>query len=85
MTGFGRGSAVRGGLGIDVEIRSVNHRYADFILRLPREFYPLEDQIRSRLKIGRKGRLEVTVTLASPAAIPEVQSITCWQMSFAGC
>ena len=75
MTGFGRGSAVRGGLGIDVEIRSVNHRYADFILRLPREFYPLEDQIRSRLKNRvERGRLEVTVTLEEPpAAIPEVQ------------
>ncbi len=45
-------------------MRSVNHRYADFILRLPREFYLLEDKIRSFLKQKiERGRLEVTVTL----------------------
>lgn len=48
-------------------MRSVNHRYADFVLRLPRELYLLEDRIRSFLKQKvERGRLEVTVTLEEP-------------------
>lgn len=67
MTGFGRGISVRDGLEITVEMRSVNHRYTDFLLRLPRELGQLEEKIRFflREKIER-GRLEVTVTLGKP-------------------
>ncbi|HHX87591.1 MAG TPA: hypothetical protein GX693_05365, partial [Firmicutes bacterium] len=67
MTGFGRGSCVQNGFGITVEMRSVNHRYADFILRLPRELYLLEDKIRHLLQQEiERGRLEVSVTLEEP-------------------
>ncbi len=64
MTGFGRGSCVQHDFGITVEMRSVNHRYADFNLRLPRELYQWEDKIRTFLKqIIERGRVEVTVIL----------------------
>ena len=75
MTGFGCGSSVQGGLDITVEMRSVNHRYADFILRLPRELYQLEEKIRLLLKQKiKRGRLEVTVALGEP--IPGSRAIT---------
>lgn len=64
MTGYGRGSSSGFGITASVELRSVNHRYADFVLRIPRELYSLEDRIRRLLqeRIGR-GRIEAAVTL----------------------
>ena len=50
MTGYGRGSGSENGFECTVELRSVNHRYADFHLRMPRELYHLEDLIRNELQ-----------------------------------
>ncbi len=36
MTGFGRGTAVRNGREITVELRSVNSRYFEYSSRIPR-------------------------------------------------
>ena len=36
MTGFGRGTAVRNGREITVELRSVNSRYFEYSSRMPR-------------------------------------------------
>ena len=36
MTGFGRGTAVRSGREITVELRSVNSRYFEYSSRIPR-------------------------------------------------
>lgn len=69
MTGYGRGNCVAPTFSVTVELRSVNYRYADYFLRIPREFYIFEDRIRRLLqgKIGR-GRIEVNVTLHRSAA-----------------
>ncbi len=46
MTGYGRGEAVIGGKKIVVEIKSVNHRFADISLKVPRCYSYLEDPLR---------------------------------------
>ena len=46
MTGYGRREAVTEGKKILVEIKSVNHRYADFLIKTPRIYNFLEDKIR---------------------------------------
>ena len=38
MTGYGRGTASAAGCDITVEMRSVNHRYFDCNVRLPRMY-----------------------------------------------
>jgi uncharacterized protein (TIGR00255 family) len=65
MTGFGRASHEQG---LEVEIRSVNHRYLDLALKLPRALGEWEDQIRKSVttKLVR-GRVEVLMTLRSGA------------------
>ncbi len=75
MTGYGRGSSSEEGFTISVELRSVNHRYADFSLRLPRELYPLEDRIRRVLqKSIKRGRVEVNLSLDEvPAGLRQVK------------
>ncbi len=49
MTGYGRGAAARDGREITVELKSVNHRYLDLSMRLPRSINFLEDTFRSVL------------------------------------
>ena len=75
MTGYGRGSCTKDGFSFSAELRSVNHRYADFSIRLPRELYALEDRIR-RLLQGEisRGRVEVSLILDEiPAGLRQVK------------
>jgi len=57
MTGYGRGEAVMPGRNFLMELKSVNHRYCEVFLRMPRYLSPLEDRIRrliqSRIARGR--------------------------------
>lgn len=63
MTGFGRGEATGDFGRLTVEIKSVNHRFAEVVLRLPRPLSPLEDRLRRLVAEGvSRGRLEVLAT-----------------------
>ena len=46
MTGFGRSKIESEDFVVTVEIRSVNHRYLDFHIRMPHQFLLLEDKIK---------------------------------------
>jgi len=61
MTGYGKGEAREGG--VTVEIRTVNHRFIDFSIRLPRALGGYEREIEKivRGKI-RRGHVYVTIT-----------------------
>lgn len=62
MTGYGRCEQEANGRKVHVEISSVNHRYCDLNIRLPRTLNPLEDSVRKYVKehIGR-GKVEVNI------------------------
>lgn len=62
MTGYGSAETEFDGVTYAVELRSVNHRFSDVAVRLPRDLGPLEDQARALVaaRIGR-GRVDVTV------------------------
>ncbi|MBM6869577.1 YicC family protein [Pseudoflavonifractor phocaeensis] len=64
MTGYGRGEEVRGGRKITVEVRSVNNRYLDCNIKLPRLYVFAEEAIKSLVQgtISR-GKVDVFVTL----------------------
>ena len=63
MTGFGRGEFSSDSLKFTVEMKSVNHRYLDANIRIPKEYAYLDTSIRSELKryLGR-GKVDVFVT-----------------------
>ena len=69
MTGFGRASASGSTRDYTVEIRSVNGRYFDCSVRLPRDLFPLEERVRSyiRDKSQSRGKIDVTVTFTRRA------------------
>ena len=62
MTGFGASDLATAAGRYTVEARSLNHRFLEIMVRLPRELAPLEDRIRALVQ-GRvlRGRVEVAI------------------------
>lgn len=62
MTGFGRGEYEDADFSVTVEMKTVNHRYNEVAIRLPRFMNPLEDKIRKTiLKTVNRGRIDVFI------------------------
>ena len=62
MTGFGRGQYEDENFSVTVEMKTVNHRYNEVAIRLPRFLNPLEDKIRKTiLKTVNRGRIDVFI------------------------
>ena len=62
MTGFGRGEFSDGKRNVTAEIRSVNHRYNDISVRIPKRYNFAEDDIRKTVKkYARRGKIEISV------------------------
>lgn len=64
MTGYGRGEAVVHGRSITVEVRSVNNRYLDCTVKMPRIYIFAEDAVKTRVQehISR-GKVDVFFTI----------------------
>ena len=62
MTGFGRAEASDGKRNIVVEMRSINHRYCDITVKMPRRYAFAEESIKTEVKrIIKRGKLDVSV------------------------
>ncbi|MGV8980236.1 YicC/YloC family endoribonuclease [Clostridium sp.] len=63
MTGFGRGRSEKDGKSFTIEIKSVNHRYFETNIRMPRVLISFEDKIRKIIgEKVKRGKLDVFVT-----------------------
>lgn len=63
MTGFGTATAEVPGGRLAVEVRSVNHRFSEVQIRMPRDLAPLEDRARAVVQARiRRGRVELVIT-----------------------
>ncbi|MHC5269349.1 YicC/YloC family endoribonuclease [Enterococcus sp. LJL98] len=64
MTGFGKAIRMTANEQIEVEVKSVNHRFLDIQVRTTRQLHAFENQIRQMVKRRlHRGRIEVYVTL----------------------
>ncbi len=64
MTGFGKREALSQGTMVGVEIRSVNHRFCEIMVRLPKTFTSLELGLKEQIKqVCERGRVELMVTV----------------------
>ncbi|MDR2087969.1 MAG: YicC family protein [Clostridiales Family XIII bacterium] len=69
MTGFGRGEHSDGKRTVTAEVRSVNHRYCDISVRLPRRYGFVEEHVRAVVKERvRRGKIDVSFLIDSVAA-----------------
>jgi uncharacterized protein (TIGR00255 family) len=62
MTGFGRAEVNKDGITVRTEVRSVNSRYLDLTLRLPRNFSQREKEMKDIVRTFlNRGNLNITV------------------------
>ena len=63
MTGFGRAEAVSKERKVSVELKSVNHRYLDLNIKMPKRLSYFEGEIRNVMKTYiRRGKVDVFIT-----------------------
>jgi len=64
MTGYGRGEGSTENKKFTFEIKAVNHRYNEIVLRLPRSLAPLEDRLRKIISARvSRGRIDGYLSL----------------------
>lgn len=69
MTGFGSAEAAAGDTGVKVEVQSVNGRFLDLKVKLPRCVAEFEGEVRKIAQESiERGRVNVSVTLTSGSA-----------------
>ena len=62
MTGFGRSEYTDGKRNITVEIKSVNHRYSDISVKMPRRYSFAEDRVKAVVKSRlKRGKVDVSI------------------------
>ena len=63
MTGFGRGESQENGREFLVEIKTVNHRYCDVFVKMPRQLSFMEDKVReTAARTLSRGKIDVCVS-----------------------
>ena len=69
MTGYGSAKGTVEGLNITVELKSVNNRYLDASVRMPRSFLFAEDAVKTAVqKHISRGKVDVFVSVDSASA-----------------
>ena len=63
MTGYGRGNIPKNDREYQIEIKSVNHRYLDISVKMPRQLSYLEDAIKKEISSKvKRGKIDVFIT-----------------------
>ena len=76
MTGYGRARENRNGRDITVEVRSVNNRYLDCTVKLPRAYIFAEDAVKARVqKAVSRGKVDVFITMESAGSDDAVVTV----------
>ncbi|MDA8414219.1 MAG: YicC family protein [Desulfobacteraceae bacterium] len=76
MTGYGKGEAAAEQGVFTVEIRSVNHRYGEVSVRMPRTFISLENEVKRQISANlKRGKIDVTVQWEEAAGVESVPQL----------
>lgn len=64
MTGFGQSGRSARGYSVRAEVKSVNHRYSEIAVRIPREWLSLEDGVKREIAHAvKRGKVDALVTI----------------------
>ncbi len=75
MTGYGKGVAENADAKVTIEMKSVNHRYLDLSIKLPKKLNFLEQTVRNKISSTiSRGKVDLYITL-------EEHSDACYQVS----
>jgi uncharacterized protein (TIGR00255 family) len=82
MTGFGQSGRSANGYRIQVDMKSVNHRYCEIVSRLPREWTALEDALKKAVQRQiKRGRVDIFVLIEPDQALDKLVEID-WSLAF---
>ncbi|TMV51878.1 YicC family protein [Paenibacillus mesophilus] len=71
MTGFGQSGRSACGYRLQVELKSVNHRYSEIAVRIPREWLSLEDEVKREIGHAvKRGKVDAFVAIEKEAGAP---------------
>ena len=63
MTGYGKSTIEKDKRNYQVEIKSVNHRYLDISIKMPRVLSYLEEEVKKEIaKKVKRGKIDVFIT-----------------------
>ena len=63
MTGYGRGEIIIDNYKLVIEAKSVNNRFLEVVVRLPRQFYSLENEIKKRAQATfSRGKIDIFIS-----------------------
>lgn len=64
MTGYGRGRRETRQFSVTVEIKSVNHRFCEYQIRMPKQLVKVEEELKKIIgNYVQRGRIDVFVTI----------------------
>ncbi|MNH92622.1 hypothetical protein D3C73_452070 [compost metagenome] len=76
MTGFGQASRSFAAYKVFIDVKSVNHRYSEVAIRIPKEWACYEDSVRKTvLQSVKRGRVDVFITMEREASTNTAISI----------
>jgi uncharacterized protein (TIGR00255 family) len=69
MTGYGRGEHEEAGCRFSAEVKTVNHRYCDIAVRIPREISALEEKAKKLVqRYVSRGRVDLVISMVETAS-----------------
>ncbi|WP_248926454.1 YicC/YloC family endoribonuclease [Paenibacillus hamazuiensis] len=81
MTGFGQANRLIAGYRVQIDAKSVNHRYCEAVIRLPREWLALEDPLKKTVQLAvKRGRIDLFVSIERENAPGKAVSID-WSLA----
>lgn len=76
MTGFGRSKGEKSGFNVTVEVKSLNSKFLDAQIRIPKNFLDKELEIRSQLAKGlNRGKVSLSIDLTKEEAGVDTQQV----------
>lgn len=76
MTGYGRSEAVVGSKKITVEIKSVNHRFSDYNIKVPRQYSYLEEYVRKMISESvSRGKIDVYINIETQGEADKIITV----------
>ena len=80
MTGYGAGSRKGNGISVSAEMKTVNHRFCEQIVRMPKQYLTLEDAVKKLIsQYIHRGRAEVFITIDGEKAKNQ-KMVVDWQL-----
>ena len=72
MTAFARAEKQDGQNSVSVEIRTVNHRFCEIAVRMPRPWISLEEKVKGRVRQSvTRGRVDITVEIQGQGSVSQ--------------